>query len=87
MNRLTTAGSTAWFHGEVDPARPNCPATLAIAQRLIAVDHDRRMAHVARLRELSSTNGVRVFSAHDPGGFNDHAAPGAASPRSPHPGR
>ncbi|MFC4061198.1 MBL fold metallo-hydrolase [Planomonospora corallina] len=59
---LLHAGDAYWFHGEIFTP-PHCPPALRLAQRFIAVDHARRLANLARLRELPGR--VRVFSAHD----------------------
>jgi glyoxylase-like metal-dependent hydrolase (beta-lactamase superfamily II) len=64
---LLHAGDAYFHHGEVDPDRPRCPPTLRLFQRLNAADHERRLANVARLRELvrAQNGAVEVFSAHD----------------------
>ncbi|GIH78126.1 MBL fold metallo-hydrolase [Planobispora longispora] len=59
---LLHAGDAYYFHGEL-ATPPYCPMLLRAAQRAVAVDHARRLANLARLRELAGQ--IEIFSAHD----------------------
>jgi glyoxylase-like metal-dependent hydrolase (beta-lactamase superfamily II) len=64
---LLHAGDAYFFHGEMDPDSPHCPAGMSAYQRMMEVDRDARLANQDRLRALVREHGgeVRVFCSHD----------------------
>lgn len=64
---LLHCGDAYFFHDEVGEP-PWCPGGLTLLQRIMAFDDDRRLANVARLRELrrDQRSRVRMFCAHSP---------------------
>jgi glyoxylase-like metal-dependent hydrolase (beta-lactamase superfamily II) len=76
---LLHCGDAYFFHGEIDPERPHCPAALELFERLGAVDEEARAGNQARLRSLAraAAGEVRLFCAHDPVELD--AAAGAAA--------
>src|SRR5205085_358648 len=64
---LMHCGDAYFFHGQLG-ATPSCPPALGAFQRVMAVENDKRVANLARLRELYRDKGsrIRMFSAHCP---------------------
>jgi len=64
---LLHAGDAYFSHLEMKEP-PSCPAALALFQRRVAIDDQKRRANQERLRELVRDHSaeVRVFSAHCP---------------------
>ena len=73
---LLHCGDGYFFHGELEEP-PQCPLSLRIFQRGVAVDDDLRVANAARLRALHRDSGtkVRLFSAHSPREYERAIAP------------
>ena len=70
------AGDAYFNHGEIDPAGRRCPSGARFYQRMMEVDHARRMENQARLRELMRQHGreIDVFCSHDPADLDRHGA-------------
>lgn len=82
---LMHCGDAYFFHGQLG-ASPSCPPALAGFQRLMAVENDKRIANVERLRELYRDKGsrVRMFSAHCPFEWRAITAASARAVREEH---
>lgn len=65
---LLHAGDAYFFHGQLDPIKPNCPPGLTVVQNLTQAQRRSRLVNLRRLQELARNhrNDVRVFSAHSP---------------------
>ncbi|MEW5853267.1 MAG: MBL fold metallo-hydrolase [Myxococcota bacterium] len=65
---LLHCGDAYFFHGEMDPAQPHCPAGLKYFQALVQAERQERLHNQHRLRELvrNHADDVDVFCAHDP---------------------
>jgi glyoxylase-like metal-dependent hydrolase (beta-lactamase superfamily II) len=63
---LLHAGDSYFFTGDKQQPR-ECPPTLRLFQRIVAVDNTRRLANLERVQELYAAHGgeVTVFCAHD----------------------
>ncbi|MET8037805.1 MBL fold metallo-hydrolase [Streptomyces sp. NPDC005345] len=66
--RLLHCGDAYYFHGEIDPDRPEGHPGTDLLQQITEVDRPLRLGNQARLRELVRLHAgeVEVFSAHDP---------------------
>jgi glyoxylase-like metal-dependent hydrolase (beta-lactamase superfamily II) len=64
---LFNAGDAYFFRDEMNVDKPRCTPGLAAYQRLMEVDHDRRIANQHRLRDLKRSHGseVNIFCSHD----------------------
>lgn len=65
---LLHSGDAYFYHREMEVERQPHPL-MEILQLDSQVDEELRLTNQARLRELSRTPGVEVFSAHDPWEF------------------
>ncbi|WP_328604622.1 MBL fold metallo-hydrolase [Amycolatopsis sp. NBC_00345] len=65
---LLHAGDSYFFHGQLNPVRPECPPGLRLLQRLNEMDRRQRLSNEERLRTLAHDHGdeVTVFSSHSP---------------------
>lgn len=65
---LLHAGDAYFFHGQLDPFRPRCPAGLARFEAAVQAVASERLANQQRLRDLvrNHRDEVTVISAHDP---------------------
>jgi glyoxylase-like metal-dependent hydrolase (beta-lactamase superfamily II) len=65
---LLHAGDAYFFHGQLDPVKPQCPPGLELFQNLMQTKKEPRVANVRRLRELARNHAdeVNIFSSHDP---------------------
>ncbi|HEY3711766.1 MAG TPA: MBL fold metallo-hydrolase [Amycolatopsis sp.] len=65
---LLHAGDSYFFHGQLNPVRPDCPPGLRLLQRLNETDRRLRLSNEDRLRTLTHDHPdeVTVFSSHSP---------------------
>lgn len=64
---LLHAGDAYYFRSEIDWVKPGCPPGLRMYQRMMEVDHRRRILNQKRLRLLNRdfSDEITIFSAHD----------------------
>ncbi len=62
------AGDAYFHHSEIEPARPPTPLGARAYQLMMEVDHSKRMANQARLRDLAREHSteIDIFCSHDP---------------------